>query len=370
MDKNIMYLHIEEIFLSSFIESIPNPLYYKDSSHVYRQCNGSFLKFLGRQKEEIVNMTDHDIFEKTMADIYRAEDEKLFEKKDMVIYENRLMHSDKTYHDVIFFNAPIYDMNNGLIGMIGLITDITEMKQKEKALAESNNRKDKMLKIIAHDLRAPLGSFNNLIDFVLEKYVDFSKEELFEILKDIKKATASIYDLLENLFYWGRIQFIGKEINIEPVDAIDLNEIIDKNEYLLKDILLKKNIVLKTTIDESILLKADRATLDIIIRNCIMNAVKFSHKNSVVEITGARNDGRAEISITDHGVGIPEENLEILKSENNRISTAGTDNEKGSGLGLNLCREILRVNNGSMEIESKVGEGSTFRLIFEEMHGR
>jgi PAS domain S-box-containing protein len=254
-------------------------------------------------------------------------------------------------------------------GSQDIIRDITVLKETEQKiiqqnadLKELNATKDKFFSIIAHDLRNPINTilgFSELLSNNFENY-DINKKKNF--LRLIHNGVDNIFKLLENLLIWsqsqrGTIVFKPEKVNLYLVanEAIKLFSLTAGN----------KSISMLNSIPENITLKADESMLSTVIRNLLSNAVKFTPHNGTIEINAclkSMNDNQSfvEIAVKDNGVGIPEEKkLHIFDFAQSTVSS-GTDKEKGSGLGLILCKDFVEKHGGQIWVESNAGQGSTF----------
>lgn len=231
------------------------------------------------------------------------------------------------------------------------------INEQRLELLKVNATKDKFMSIIGHDLRNPIGAFKDMIgqlaDFP-EMFPDGLRQQVIRELRDESERT---YFLLENLLSWAKNQ--KNNISYRP-EKLDLHLLVDNNILLNSRLAERKQIVLKSEVPAGIQLMADHNMVNLILRNLISNAIKFTRKNGEVVVSARERDDFIEISVADNGVGIPAENIPALFQEVNHISTYGTGNEKGSGIGLVLCREFVEMNGGTISVDSKVNEGSTF----------
>ncbi len=241
--------------------------------------------------------------------------------------------------------------------------DIISSQNKE--LSELNKTKDRIFSIIGHDLRGPVGNINTILNSLISDYDFFSKEDLFEMLLDISKSAGLTQNLLDNLLFWAKSQ--RDEMTFNPED-IELNVIIEENVELLDGCAKSKNISISFDLKKVIYVVADDNMLTTTIRNLMTNAIKFSHEGGKIEVAvreifGNKPDtAMIEVAIKDYGVGISEENLKKIFQPNTHFTTYGTNNEKGTGLGLNLCKEFVERHGGKISVESKQNQGSVFRF--------
>ncbi|MEN8122586.1 MAG: tetratricopeptide repeat-containing sensor histidine kinase, partial [Bacteroidota bacterium] len=236
-------------------------------------------------------------------------------------------------------------------------------REKQK-LKIANNTKNKLFSIISHDLRGPLGNFKGLIDLLLidEKIDD--PEKINSLLKLMQKTASSNYDLLENLLSWsgtksGNLVYQPQKLNLK----ILVDSVFEHNEYNAQ----VKSIQLISEIDEKIYVLADDLMLHTILRNLVSNAIKFTGKKGTVIVKSQKmsekNDkekNNIEIIVSDNGVGIDQEILPNIFTDDEFYSTRGTDNENGSGFGLKLCKEFVDKHKGEIRVESVQNGGSDF----------
>ncbi len=234
-----------------------------------------------------------------------------------------------------------------------------QITQRNEELHRVNATKDKLFSIIGHDLRNPLAVQKSLAHSLLADIDSFSKEDLTEALSIILRSAESGYDLLTNLLQWARSQSAGLKFTPKQVSIFELlTEITDS----YKDTASQKEVTVKmvkaTNGQDQVF--ADENMLRTILRNLLVNAIKFSHRRGIISIQVDFTDTHTSIAISDQGVGMDENRLQrLFKTEHTR-STTGTANEQGTGLGLILCKEFVEHHGGTITVDSKKGEGSTF----------
>jgi signal transduction histidine kinase len=248
-------------------------------------------------------------------------------------------------------------------------TDLLHEKNKQileqhEELLKVNQTKDKFLSIIGHDLRNPIGAFKDVVSQLAEFPEMFTEELRNQILTELRDEAENTYFLLDNLLLWAKTQ--KNSIQFKP-DKLKLNMVVKNNIILNTRLAERKHIKLKSNIDPEVLVYADHNMVDLIVRNLLSNAIKFTPENGKVQLKVREiEDGMYEVSVKDTGVGIAEKDLARLFDENDHLSTYGTENEKGSGLGLILCREFVEMNGGTIWVKSKPGEGSTFSFTLSK----
>lgn len=230
-----------------------------------------------------------------------------------------------------------------------------EIGNQNQQLEDLNMVKNKLLSIIGHDLRSPIGTLKGFVDVL--KQSRLSEEQIHYFSKKMSESLEGTSRLLDNLLFWAKSQMEGIQINAQH---FDLGPVIGQNKRLVQSRADEKNITLIT--DEAALpmmVYADEVMVDMVIRNLVENAIKFCRAGDVVRISVVIGNDSASITIKDTGQGIPAENQDkIFKSVS--YSTAGTSREKGSGLGLSLCRELIEKNGGKIWFESEPGVGTSF----------
>lgn len=231
------------------------------------------------------------------------------------------------------------------------------INEQRLELIKVNATKDKFLSIIGHDLRNPIGAFKDVIGQLADFPEMFPEGVRQQVIRELRDEAERTYFLLENLLSWAKNQ--KNNISYRP-EKLDLASLVVDNILLNSRLAERKQIQLKSDIPAGIYIFADHNMVNLILRNLISNAIKFTSNNGKVTVSARYIDNFTEISVADNGIGISEENIPYLFQGINHISTYGTNNEKGSGIGLVLCREFIEMNGGTISVNSKVNEGSTF----------
>lgn len=224
-------------------------------------------------------------------------------------------------------------------------------------LKETNATKDKFFSIIAHDLKSPYQGLLGYSQLLSKEYSTLTEEEKISFIGNIEKLSSNTYKLLENLLEWARLQ-TGK-INFLP-EKFDLMLELYPTISLLKQTSQNKKIDFTYSIDKTISVNADVNMVSTIVRNIVANAIKFTHQGGKVVLTSSIKGDYVEIAVRDNGVGIKPEKLETLFKIDQSTSTEGTASEKGTGLGLLLCKEMIERHGGKIWVKSRENEGSTF----------
>lgn len=232
-----------------------------------------------------------------------------------------------------------------------------ELKRSEQKLKELNATKDKFFSIIAHDLKNPFNIILGLTDLLSEDYESFSDSDKKELLSELNLSSKTTYTLLENLLTWalsqqGRIEVKKEELNLAELAQASVSPYTPNSR--------KKNIDIEIDVPEDQMIFVDKYTMSFMIGNIVNNAVKFTPEGGSINIASKSDSEWIELLIRDTGVGMSEKQINKLFRIEESNSTLGTNNEKGTGLGLILCKEFIKKNGGDIRVESEIGKGSIF----------
>jgi PAS domain S-box-containing protein len=262
--------------------------------------------------------------------------------------------------------VPEFDSNGDVRAVITFARDITDRKSAEEALKQSEHKlkelnaaKDKFFSIIAHDIKNPLGTMVGFSDLLINHYDNLNQEQRMESIKGINESSNRLFKLLENLLEWSRSQ-TGR-IDFNP-EEIDLSYIVNSCIILLRESAAAKNINLFSEIKQGTQVFVDVDMITAVVRNLISNAIKFTPIDGDIKIITMENDDALTICVSDTGIGICDEDLDKLFRIDISHTTPGTASERGTGLGLILCKEFVERHGGNIWVESQEGEGSTFKF--------
>lgn len=249
--------------------------------------------------------------------------------------------------------------------MSRVIAHLTLHYQKKK-LAELSATKDRFFSIIAHDLRGPIGSIQTMTETIFSDFQDYSPEELQHLLGMLNESSQGVGKLLDNLLEWSRLESGNLYFFPECFNISTLTSDVMGLFQLQAD---QKGIMLETRFDPNLEVCGDRRMLQTILRNLINNALKFTERGGKVSLKiEPRDEEILQFSVTDNGVGMTREVLESLFQKNTVVKSRGTGGEKGSGLGLLICKAMLLQHGGEIFVESQPGDGSSFRFIIPRKH--
>lgn len=330
----------------------------KPINYKYLEVNPAFERITGLKAKKVIG--------KTLLDLFPDANPQVIEKYGEVALQNKKLQFEqfseehKKYFEVIAFSP-----QRGQFSTI--FTDVTEYKEalemlqkSEAQLKELNETKDKFFSIIAHDLKNPFHHILGFVDVLHSDYNDYSEDEKKELIEQIKKSTESAYNLLINLLEWSRMQL--KRISFEPIE-FDIYVLAKEEIAVQQHVANSKNISIQNEIENDLTAFADVNMIRTVLRNLISNAIKFSNEGSQISITGNSMPKFITICVEDKGVGISDDRLKTLFTLKNQQSTLGTAQEKGTGLGLNLCKEFIEQNKGKIWAESQPGIGSRFNFL-------
>jgi signal transduction histidine kinase len=258
----------------------------------------------------------------------------------------------------------IKDIDGKPLYFIVQIQNITKRKKNEdqiikyaEELKNLNAAKDKFFSIISHDLRSPFNSLLGLTEYITHSYDEMKPAEIRNSILSIYHSAQQVYTLILNLLEWSMLQSGRLKVEKSVINLADLGEEIIN---LYKESANNKQLELIIIINEDILVYADKYMIDTIVRNFVSNSIKFTNPGGKIIIKGIINGDNAEVSVTDTGIGISIENQKNLFRIDEQYRRDGTANEKGTGLGLILCKEFIEKNNGVLWVESEEGKGSRF----------
>ncbi len=286
------------------------------------------------------------------------------EKSAPVIYELEEVCKDGSWVWVEATATAYYDTEGNITGYHGVTRDISERKKAEQALRESekqlkelNATKDKLFSIIAHDLRSPFNSIIGFSTILADQVKNKEMEHIEEYSNIISTASQNAMDLLSNLMEWALSQ-TGKIIFTPKM--LDVNTLINENVDFYTDIAKQKSISISNTTNVPSFVVADRDMINAVLRNLISNAIKFTPFDGSVEVSSGVKNNHVVVAVSDTGIGLSKTSSEKLFSLETQESKLGTQNEKGTGLGLMLCKEFIDKHQGTLKVVSEFGKGSVF----------
>lgn len=239
--------------------------------------------------------------------------------------------------------------------MLARIQAHLTIRSQQRQLEVLNASKDKFFSILAHDLKSPVIGLLGLAD-LLEKIERLKPEQIQRLTRQFRQSAENLLALLENLLTWSRLQ--RGLIECHP-ERIPIKAMIEQSLMVLDMPAAHKHITMTVAVPQDLMAYGDANMLSTVVRNALSNAIKFTHPGGAIQIAGTSEGGVVRISITDTGIGIPPEKLGDLFRIDAKIQCTGTAGERGTGLGLLLCKEFVEKNGGAISLASQVDHGST-----------
>jgi PAS domain S-box-containing protein len=272
-------------------------------------------------------------------------------------YEIELMNAKRNSEELL---KQLSNVNKELTSNIQVIAE------QSQELEKLNATKDKFFSIVAHDLKSPLIYLKGFSSLLIDHFDHLNKDEILTMSKQLRDSVDNTIKMADNLITWALLQMKDSQFNEETIKVKDItSNIFD----VYQKVALEKGINVSFSVDDSLTIIGDKNQIEFVIRNLVNNAIKFTYKNGFVSLMAkSLPDGLVQISVSDSGVGISDKIKRKLFSISKKQSTNGTDGEKGTGLGLMLSYEFMKLNGGKIDIESSLGKGSTFHTKFKSRH--
>lgn len=358
--------NIQFEFLNVMIGNIPNPAYCQNSEGIYLGANSYFEKMVGKSIDEIKGKTVLDIVPLEIAESEYEKDKELIQNQNMMNYEMRFPAANGEIREIVISKSVFKNFDGSVAGVIGVINDITEKKRAEQALIESekklreaNATKDKFFSIISHDMKNPFTTLLGFTEMLTDDYDEFDDAERKSFIEEMRNVSRYSYKLLENLLKWAKLQ-MGK-LDFKPQE-LNLSASVNEAIMNLSEEAKLKGVDLINNINKEININADIMMINTVIQNLFSNAIKFSNSGSRAEISAEEKNGFAEVIIKDYGIGIKEEDLSKLFRIDIHYVEIGSAKEKGTGLGLILCKDFIEKHGGQISIESSLGNGAMVKF--------
>ncbi len=382
-----------ELFAQSILSTSPDAIVTTELDGTISYASNKFLSLLGIEKVE-------DLFSKNILDFIFEQDKELFKENlsvaatgtsirsylfrlkdnngNAVYAESNIgviLNENKSPVLILFMIRDIQDRIEAELEREKLLQDIAysrdqieleaaryvelnvQLAESEKKLLELNSAKDKLFSIIGHDLKNPIFTILGFSQILEEDYNEMTDEEKLEYIKTIYQTASSIQKLLENLLTWSRAQTGRLEVNLEP---LSIRNVIKETVDIVATQAEKKNIEIIVDINSTLMVYADKNLLETIIRNLLTNAIKFTDPGGRITVSTRDENGFVIIAVEDTGIGLSETDKNKLFRIDVNNAEIGQHKEKGTGLGLILCKEFCEKMGGKIWVESKLGKGSTF----------
>ena len=329
----------------------------------FLEVNNSVLASTGYTKEEFLKLSYWEITPREYEEQEIKQLQTLNETGRFGPNFKEYIRKDGSRYPLSISGALFVDVDGRKV-VWGIIEDISERRENEliikkqnEELLRLNSAKDKFFSIIAHDLKSPFHAITGFSDLLLECIGNQDFEGIDQYTKIINQSSKKALDLLLNLMEWSQIQ-TGR-MNYNP-EYFDINTIVEEAIVLLGGNAEQKTIAIGNTIPKLTMVYADKIMIGTVLRNLISNAIKFTRPKGSITVSVEQIQDELILSVKDNGVGINKEESDKLFKIDGVYSKLGTQQEKGTGLGLVLCKEFLEKNNGKIWMDSAVNIGTTF----------
>jgi PAS domain S-box-containing protein len=348
----------------------PIPYFTIDIDGVIKEVNLGASKMIGIERRSLINKKFISYVSLDDRDIFNSFIQKVFNSSVKYSLELKMLSKDKRMYNVLLEGLEMNDTLEPDQKCQVAVIDLTEYKRVENSLKESkekleilNATKDKFFSIIAHDLRNPFNSLLGFSELLLTEIDTLSHEEILQFAKGLNGDLRNLYSLLENLLNWSMLQRNMLEIHPEN---IDISDEVNKVMGILNNSVLEKNISLTNNINKGTIVYADINMVKLIFQNLILNAIKFTQAGGLINVSSIEKEGFIEVTVRDTGVGIEPEKSSELFNFTSLLSTSGTAGEKGTGLGLPICKEFVEKHGGKIWVESELGKGTKFTFTLQK----
>lgn len=318
------------------------------------KCNAAMERIFGNTATEIIGRHCFEVVHGALAPVdgcpfILASRSLRRESMELTVGERKLM----------VFVDPLLDQQGKFNGGVHIISDITELHKVTAKLQELNDAKDRFFSIIGHDLKNMFHNIMGLGDLLKDDIKAGNIETIESEIRMINSSTSNAYNMLLSLMEWTNAQ---RGNTLFSPELLVLNEVINEELTGLNVIAQQKSIELKITVPDNFKVTADKEMLKIILRNLINNAIKFSYRGGQIELRAVAGSDKVEIFVSDNGTGMNQDAIQKLFNLSASYSTRGTENERGTGMGLLLCAEFVKKHGGEILVESTAGKGSAFKF--------
>lgn len=351
-------------FVRNLIDTIPNAIYYKDAHTLkYKLCNKAYAESLGMQPKELIGKTVFDVFPNDKAQIYHKYDKELLVSKSTQTYEETTVVFGKLFH-VLIVRTCLFSVKGELEGIVGVVLDITEQRKAAETISEAlkkeielNELKSKFISMVSHEYRTPLQSIM-LSTELLRDYSDrLNEESRMKQFDTIKNSIATLNSMLDDILLLNKSERKNLKYNPARMEICNMiQSLVREMQFVAKD---KCELVLMIN-GTSKAVCLDEKLLHVVLNNLIGNAVKYSQNSKIVHITADILEDSVKFEIKDFGIGIPNEDHELLYTPFFRSSNVGTIS--GTGLGLSIVKDAINLQNGTISFTSEVNIGTTFHI--------
>ncbi len=342
--------------LYALIDHVPVMMSLIDREKRYKLLNLPFAEGLKLNREEMTGAKAEDILPKELFKKHEPWFDQATQKGPVVFNEKIKLGGQKYFFTGKY--VPIKNKEGEVEFISQYLVDITTLKQTEASLKEANDAKNKLLSIIAHDLRSPLAMLSTTME--LDKQNQLTDEEFVMVKNEINEKLKNLIYSLNTTLEWSKYQLEGLKA---AKSLVDLNSLIQECIQIHEDFAKEKGIQIQILGNDYYQVWADPNHLRLVFRNLLHNALKFSKKGDTVTFSAKESNGMISVNVSDKGIGMTEKQIHDILSGSIQHSNPGTQGEVGTGLGLSLSLSLLNLDELSYTIKSKPGEGTQFDIL-------
>ncbi len=351
--------------LEGLLESLPDMVFFKDLDGVYLGCNPIFSEYIGLSVDGIVGKNDFDLLDEETAEFFREKDRFVVQSDSSSKNEEWVDYPDGRKVLLETFKAPLKTPDGKLIGSLGVSRDITARKNAEQLMLEAkitaeiaNRTKNEFIANMSHELRTPLNSIIGFSDVLLEQMLGELNNEQEKYLGHISGSGRQLLGIINSILDISKIENGEVELYYEHINIVNL---IRETIKILKPLATQKNINIDVQ-DMSItgICELGKNQISQVFYNLIGNAIKFTPQNGSISVSIVENEDTFEVSVSDSGIGIPEERMEEIFLPFRQLESHASRRYGGTGLGLALVKEFIEMHGGDINVKSESGKGSNF----------
>jgi PAS domain S-box-containing protein len=358
-----------EEHLRLITDNLPVLINHTDLELRYLFVNDYYPDVFGIPKEQFIGKKISEIMGQKAFEVSSMYFDQVF-SGHTVSFENKITDKNQQERTLQLILVPEFNADE-VTGFFTIGIDVTQQRmagqiieQQNAELLRRDTDKDRFMSILAHDLKSPFGSILGFLDLLADNFNSYNGNEIKDIINLVNDSAHKTFNLMEDLLHWTNAR--SGKLTLSP-EKINLSMISDEIIIALEPMMKKKNIKIIQQVSDEIYLIADKNILKTVIRNLVNNAIKFTNRDGLVIISLKPGHESKTIIVSDNGVGIEKADLEKLFDPTHRISTSGTQEETGTGLGLLLCKEFVEKMGGKIWAESTPGKGSSFKFTVPDI---
>ncbi len=345
----------QKSILFSLIDHLPLFIATVGSDRRYIMVNKKYENF-GKPREDIIGEHVKDVLPPPLYDRHAPLIERAFQGEEPTFVEQAEMPDGRLVHSAGKY-VPIKNSEGKIDSITVFASDISELKKAEEALIEVSKTKDRLLSIVAHDVKNPLNIFQSLL--MLEDEALLSPDELKAHKETLRLKVGELNSTLDQILHWGRTQMEGMVAN--PMQ-VNISEILLEKLHRFEDFSTRKKVKISKEVADNLLGYVDENHFRLVVRNILHNALKFTPEGKSVLIKATHVNQHIQVEIRDEGVGMDEATMSKIRKGEVHNSTYGTQGESGTGLGMSMTVELLKKNKCALDLSSAVGAGTTFTI--------